>query len=161
MHAPRREVLTFPIKASGKDEPTLTATMRRGTRSGARPQSWQEAEAEVRKLLCSLRGTSNHLAAGDEATTTEYGSLSLASAALSFLKPLLEPGHLNTACCTQGSGVLHCFQEPCTVHMDEDNMNIFHACVLQRGGVYLKKKMSMSHQNLNWQLIIDYMHAVT
>lgn len=87
-HAPWREVLTFPIKAPGKEEPTLTVTMRRGTRSGERPQSWQEAEAEVRKLLSSLRGASDHLAAGDEATTAECGSLSLASTAISLLKPL-------------------------------------------------------------------------
>lgn len=60
-HAPRREVLTFPIKASGRDKPTLTATIRCGTQSGERSQSRQEAEAEVRKLLCSLRGASNHL----------------------------------------------------------------------------------------------------
>ena len=68
------------------------------------PRSWQEAEAEVRKWRCSLRGASDRLAAGDEATTdwmwvTRPG---FHCASLSYL----EPGHLNTACHTQGSGAL-------------------------------------------------------
>lgn len=112
VHTSRREVLTFPIKASGKDEPTLTATMRCGTRSGERPQSWQETEAEVRKLLRSLWGASYHLAAGGmkplllNVGHSPWHPLRLLSSSL-----YLEPGHLNTACCTQGSDVLHCFQD--------------------------------------------------
>lgn len=148
VHTSRREVLTFPIKASGKDEPTLTATMRCGTRSGERPQSWQEAEAEVRKLQSSLWGTSYHLAAGDEATTAECGSLSLASTVPSFLEPLfgarafeycmLYPGLWRTALFPR---VLY--------HAHRWSKYKYSSCVSTSA------KMSMSHQNLNWQLVID------
>lgn len=40
----------------------------------------------------------------------------------------LEPGNLNTVWLTQDSGGLHIVQEPCSVHIYEDNMNIM--CVL-------------------------------
>lgn len=68
VHASRWEVLTFPIKALGKDETTLTATMRRGTRSGetaelAGSRGWGQEVAVFptrRKLPSSCRGWSHY-----------------------------------------------------------------------------------------------------
>lgn len=54
----------------------------------------------------------------------------------------LEPGHLNTACCTQGSGAVHCFPEPRTLHIDEGNKNTVH--VLQCGFVYSDENVNES-----------------
>lgn len=80
--------------------------------SGLKPhppsQSRQEVEAERRKIRPFLQGASSHLAAGDEVTMQPNVGHS-PRPPLCFYS---EPGRLNTACCTQGSGVL---QEPCTV----------------------------------------------
>lgn len=107
-------------------------------------------------FLCSLQGASSHLAAGDEATASECGSLSLDSTVLSLLEPLfgarafeycmLYPGLRSTA---RFPRALYCAHR--------------WGCVHCNAYLFIGQEMSVSHQNKNWHLHIDciYMHAVT
>lgn len=86
------------------------------------PRSRREAEVELGKLPRFLRGAaSDCVAAGGEGRSTllECGSLLLGF--LFFGAFIWSGGILNTACCTQGSGVARRFQEPRAVR--EDNVN--------------------------------------
>lgn len=141
LHGERR--WHFPSKRRGKEG--LTATRKRGTPSAARPpelagsRGWAR-EVSVfptrREQASSCRGWSHYIM--QNVGHSPWLPLSFLSSSL-----YLEPGHLNTACCTQGSGVLHYFQEPCTVHMDEDNMNTI-ILYLHWGYIYFSKNVNES-----------------
>lgn len=150
--APRREVLTFPIMASGKDEPTPllpTATMTRSDAelseivdlAGSRGLGQEVAVFPTRrKRPSSCRGWSRYC----WMWVTLPGSL----CAFSPRAFIWSQGIWILHVVPKGIGVLRCFQEPCT---DENNMNVY-----GNEAVFTSVGMSMSHQNLNWQLIIDF-----
>lgn len=98
--APWQEVLTFPIKASGSDKPTLTATVK----------MWDAEWSEIAEPAGS-RGRGQEVAlfparrkaAGDGATAAECGSASLASATLCLPSLYMEPACLNTVQLSMGT----------------------------------------------------------